>query len=353
MASRRTDRVAAVSDRPIGPRRASALRAALLTAAFTACGASAPATGTAAEVSLAGPPCGAAASQTLAEVDGSVAERIYADELSGPSTRADERQVEGYGPLLRAVAAGNRAAVGRAVRKLVFSHTHIVRLRVSGGSSVLVDFGGPYVIAPVAGTLRYRGRTVGGYLLSVQDDLGFLGLETRLIGDPLSLRLGSTRVPIQGTIPSVPAILAGQRRLILYGGASYETFSFDAHAFPTGVLRVTLLVPAAGPSSGRSCAAIRVAEFGRIAQRIWKRFRIDSEPDSAYVAFLQSHTGGLGFIRSGRHQLGGSSRPGPPRLPDSGAVLYGGVAYGVSSFPVQTAAGSARVYLLIALQAPG
>lgn len=335
--------------------------AAVFAAALAACGASASGARTAparpgsaspsasAASALAGPACGAGAPQTVAEVDGAAAERIYADELSGPSTRADERQVEHFAPLLRALARRDRSAVRAAVISLVFSHTHIVRLRVSRGGSLLSDVGGRYVIAPVGGTLSYHGRQVGEYLLSVQDDLGYFGLETRLIGDPLNLRLDSTRVPIQGTIPSSPAILAGQQRLVVYRGSSYEVFAFDAKAFPTGLLRVTLLVPALSARSRRSCAAIKVAESGRIARRIWQRFVIDSGSVPSYVTFAHSHTGALCFVRSGGRLLASSTLPPPARLPDSGALVYRGATYGVSSFPIRTSRGGARVYLLVAL----
>ena len=78
---------------------------------------------------------------------------------------------------------------------LVYSHTHIVRLRVTRGGTVLADVGGPYIIAPVSGLLRVHGRTVARYVLSVQDDLGYVKLETRYIGFPLLLRRGAQRIP--------------------------------------------------------------------------------------------------------------------------------------------------------------
>ena len=189
--------------------------------------------------SLAGPPCAATTAQTLISIDGNVAERIYRDELVGIGTIADQHQVEENGPLLKALARvsalakdgapvrngvpakgsaaasrgapakGNGAGAGavreaanavtEAVHGLVYSHTHIVRLRVLQGGRLLADIGGPYIIAPVGGSLRFHGRVVGSYLLSVQDDLGFVGLERRLVGVPLILHVGAVRVPLQGT----------------------------------------------------------------------------------------------------------------------------------------------------------
>ena len=69
-------------------------------------------------------------------------------------------------------------------------HWHIVRLRVMQGTRVLADVGGPYVIAPVTGTLEQHGRTLGRYVMSVQDDTGYVKLVSRFIGVPVELYRG-------------------------------------------------------------------------------------------------------------------------------------------------------------------
>src|SRR4051794_6445879 len=84
-------------------------------------------------------PCGAPAAEVLATTAGSVAERIYAAEVRSSETDSDKRQIESYGPLLSAVQSGDHAAIQTAVHHLVYSHTHIVRLRVSRGSELLFD----------------------------------------------------------------------------------------------------------------------------------------------------------------------------------------------------------------------
>jgi hypothetical protein len=317
--------------------------------------------------SLVGPPCAAATAQTLVGVDGNVAERIYRDELAGSGTIADKHQVEEYGPLLSALArsnalakgggAGNRAAVKEAVNavteavhQLVYSHTHIVRLRVMQGGKLLADIGGPYIIAPVGGSLRLHGRVVGSYLLSVQDDLGFVGLETRLVGVPLILHVGAVRVPLQGTIRT-GSVAIPNRGAVVVGGTHFQAYSFNAKAFPTGLVRISLLL-GGRRGSALGCSAVKVAEVGRIARLIWLRFVLDGSSDSSFVTFTQSHTGALTYIRAGARQIAGSTQPGPP-LPDSGTVRYRGVTYGVTSFAAQTsgkpAHASMRVYELVRL----
>ncbi|HEY4450147.1 MAG TPA: hypothetical protein VGN13_00970 [Solirubrobacteraceae bacterium] len=296
---------------------------------------------------LAGPACAAATTSTLAAVDGMVAERIYTSELVGPETIADRRQVAENAPLLSALAEGNRARITAAVHALVYSHTHIVRLRVSQGKSVLADIGGPYIVAPVGGNLFDHGRLVGRYLLSVQDDLGVVGLVKRLIGVPLTLRMGGVHVPLEGTVNS-GAVAIPDRGAVTVHGHRLQAYSFDAKAFPTGVVRISLLLPRAG-ASAHSCAAVRVAELARIGRLIWGRFLLDRSPIDGFVSFLHSHTGALAYVRAGSRQLAGSTTPGPSRLPASGALRYRGVRYGVSSFTAETAAGRTRVYQLVRL----
>ncbi|HEY4428473.1 MAG TPA: hypothetical protein VGN08_09750 [Solirubrobacteraceae bacterium] len=331
----------------------------LVAVALAACGAAARSTGSAAgrppatlgtTVSSAGSPsaapCGAAAAETLARTAGLIATRIYAGELSGSETRSDQRQVEGFVPLLSALAGGESTAIKAAVTSLVFSHTHVVRLRVTQGSRVVADVGGPYILAPVGGGLRFHGRTVGRYVLSVQDDLGYIKLVTRFIGAPLVMRTGSRSLPVEGLLtPGPPAIPA--HGPVTYAHRSYEAFSFDASAFPAGPLRVSLLLPLGPTLAARSCAEIRTQETGRIAQRISRRFALSPSTFATYIRLTNTLSGALVYIRSGSRQLAGSSHPAPTRLPTGGAVTLGGTRFGVSSFAVGTAAGQARVYVLV------
>jgi hypothetical protein len=233
-----------------------------------------------------------------------------------------------------------------AVHHLVYAGTHIVRLRVIQGGQVLADIGGPYVLAPVRGTLRYHGKTVGSYVLSVQDDLGYVKLETRFIGLPLILLRGSTRVPLPGTIESATALPAAGP--VVFEGASYSVVSVDAEAFPAGVLRLSVLVPVAPPSSTLSCPAVRVAEMGRLTDRIWQRFVLVHGSIASFIESAPILTGGLIFIRTSSRQLGASRKPGPRTIPEEGSLRYNGVEYGVASFPAPTAGSGARVYVLLA-----
>jgi hypothetical protein len=290
-------------------------------------------------------PCGAAAAQTRAAAAGYVAARIYGREVSSPEVRRDQHQVESYEPLLSALASGNRGAVREAVTSLVFSHTHVVRLRVSQGSSLLADVGGPLILAPVGGNLRFHGRDVGRYLLSVQDDSGYAKLETRYVGYPLIIRQGAHALSVEGTL-SPGGTFIPERGPVSFRGASYQVVSFAAQAYPSGPLRISILVPNSASSSA-SCTTVRLAELDRISQRIWRRFMLVGAPVSAFVSTMGSLVGALSYVRSGAHQLSGSTDPGPASLPAQGTVRYRGTNYLVFSFAASARGAPVRAYQLV------
>jgi hypothetical protein len=290
-------------------------------------------------------PCGAGAAGVLGRAAGVVAERIYRGELVGAETRSDQRQVESYAPLLEAVASGEHAAIESAVTALVYSHTHIVRLRVTKGSTVLADVGGPYILAPVSGVLRRSGHTIAHYVLSVQDDLGYVKLETRFLGAPLVLRAGARQIPVEGQLTGAPASIPTEGPLTLRHVA-YQAYSFKAGAFPSGPLRISILVPLPARLSHMSCLAVRGTELGTVAERISRRFALTPSDLSSYVKFASTLTGGLLYIRSGGRTLAGSTGSAPAKLPPSGQVSFHGHSYSVYSFDAPTSAGPVRVFHL-------
>jgi hypothetical protein len=181
--------------------------------------------------------CGTSVQSTIVNVLRRVARQIYRGE-AGPRALAQVRRVQGDPLLLRAVALRDPAAARWAIESLL--HQHLVRLRVSAGGALLADVGGPYVLAPVSAPLRVAGRTVGRAVLSVQDDQGYLRLAKRLAGLDVLMYMGSKLVQssLGEAPPNVPT--SGP---FSYRGHSYVAFSLQARAFPSGPLRVTLLVP--------------------------------------------------------------------------------------------------------------
>jgi hypothetical protein len=167
-----------------------------------------------------------------------VAQLIYVGE-TGPRTRPQVRRVEHDAALLSAVAARNIHAIRVADAELLSQH--IVRLRVlAPDGSLLADIGGPYVLAPVPGILRQGGHRIGSFVLSIQDDEGYMRLTRRLAGLRVLMFMGSTLVknslgPEPGDVPASGAYS--------YRGARYQVVTIHAHAFPSGPLTIRVLVP--------------------------------------------------------------------------------------------------------------
>ncbi len=210
---------------------------------------------------------------------------------------------------------------------------------------MLADVGGPYILAPVTGTLRSGGRTIAHYVLSVQDDLGYVKLETRFLGAPLVLRVGARQIPVEGQLTGAPASIPTRGPLTLRHVA-YQAYSFKAAAFPSGSLRISMLVPLAARLSHMSCLAVRGAELGAVAERISRRFTLTPSSLAPYVRFASRLTGGLLYVHSAGRTLAGSTRGAPAKLPPSGQVRFGGRSYAVYSFNAPTSAGPVRVFHL-------
>jgi hypothetical protein len=319
--------------------------------------AAAPAVAPAAATPPARETCGRDGPEVLALTAGAVARRIYAAEEHSAEVASDKRQIETYAPLLSAVESGERAAIETAVHSLVYSHTHIVRLRVERGSQLLFDEGGPYILAPVGGTLRSHGKTLGQFVFSVQDDLGYVKLVTRFLGVPLVLRTESGQVPVEGLLSPGPATIPDHGP-IAYRGTSYQAYSFLARAYPSGRLRVSLLLPVSGVPRASSCYRIKADELGLVAQRISRRFKLTPAAFAGYITLVQTMTHGLVYVRSssssssssgsGSQTLAGSTRTVPKRLPASGALRWHGIHYQVSSFQAPSSLGTVSVYVLVA-----
>ncbi len=289
---------------------------------------------------LSGQACGTAGAATIAGVDSAVAQAIYAGELHSTSVSADAGHVTGSAALLRALAANNRAATYAAVHALVYMpHWHIVRLRVLQHGHVIADVGGPDVIAPVSGTLRWKGRIVGSYVMSVQDDVGYVKLVSRFIGVPIDLyRDGAF---LMGTLQPAPAAPTPGGSLSV-GGALYQAHMLTAAAFPSGSLQVALLVPVpAGAGAQESCATLRLGAWGNVVRHIAARLRPLSAHYADLADVLRGVTGGLTVVKAGSKRLAGAVLP--AGIPRSGNVRFAGRSWSVFSWEP---APPARIYFL-------
>jgi hypothetical protein len=181
--------------------------------------------------------CGRTGGDTISNALARVARLMYAGE-AGPRALAQARRVQRDRALLAAVARGDAQAARLAIDKLLTEH--IVRLRVSAGGRPLSDVGGPFVLAPVAGPLRLGGEQIGSFVLSIQDDEGYKRLAKRLAGLGV-LMYDGPRLVANGLGPHPGD--APESGFYTYRGRPYRAFTFNARAFPSRRLRITLLIP--------------------------------------------------------------------------------------------------------------
>ena len=106
---------------------------------------------------------------------------------------------------------------------------------------LLIDVGGPHVLAPIHGVIRdARGRVAAHFELAIQDDLGFTLLARAFTGAQTLMREGPRQV--MGSLRPGPTSVPDRGR-VTYQGTTYEAYSFGAQAFPSGALRISLLYP--------------------------------------------------------------------------------------------------------------
>lgn len=276
------------------------------------------------------PRCALASAPTIAGVDSAAARGIYAGEIYGTEVKLDVARITNSQALLSALASNNESAVYAAVHAIVYApRWHIVRLRVARAGRVLADVGGPDVIAPVSGELRWRGKTVGSYVMSVQDDAGYVKLVRRFIGAPVDLYTNGSF--LMGALQPAPTTVSTGSSASV-GGDNYQAHVFSARAFPRGTLRVALLVKRpTGAVAAESCPSVRLAAWGSIAMRIAGLFkeRLPSHYTDL-VGILQATTGGRAYVRTGSTQVAGGA--GPSRIPRRGILRYRGRVWSVFSW---------------------
>ncbi len=182
---------------------------------------------------------GATPAQAQADTYGLVAERVYYAEHEGSKAELLLHYAERSRPFREAVLAGNAKATRAAIIDFFRSHLHIVRVRVIRGGKLLLDVGGPHVLAPIPGVIRNaRGQVAAHFLMAIQDDLGFQILAHAFTGAQVAMREGTRQV--MGSLSPSPAAIPGRGRVV-YRGVPYQAYSFMAEAFPSGPLRISLL----------------------------------------------------------------------------------------------------------------
>ncbi len=115
---------------------------------------------------------------------------------------------------------------------------------MSAGGQLLADVGGPYVLAPVHAPLRLDGHTIGSFVLSIQDDEGYLRLTKRLAGlDVLMYMTARPPAARQGQPRPATGRWSPASGAYSYAVKPFRVFTVHARAFPSGPLTIRVLVP--------------------------------------------------------------------------------------------------------------
>ena len=167
-----------------------------------------------------------------------VAERVYYAEHEGSKAELILGYVERSRAFREAVLAGDAERDRAAMMGFFRSHLHVVRVRVMRAGRLLVDVGGPYVLAPIQGVIRdSRGRVARGALRAG-------GRGRPRLHDPCARSRARNVAEAQGSGHPAPG---PRERTESRPGSPTATkrtgVLVDAEAFQSGTLHISLLYP--------------------------------------------------------------------------------------------------------------
>ena len=229
-----------------GSRRALApLAAVALGLGLAACGSTKPAASVLATVNPqpAAPrqECSAAVLGTLS----SVLQRVYREGVHGERIGSAEYLIAHSGGLRAAIESGDRAAALAAAHELLATG-HMTDLSITRAGRPFIALGGP-AIAPLHGTiLGAAGTPIATYLASVWADDGFLTEGEGITQGVVALRAGGVSLGARAAVSSGlgTSPLPNEGSLTL-AHVDYSYTSFPGETYPSGAMRVYLLIPAA------------------------------------------------------------------------------------------------------------
>ncbi len=205
---------------------------------------------------------------TVLATRASVLERVYLEGVHSERVDSAKYFIE-HSPALRAAVEGANKAAARAAAQALLATGHLTDLAITRGGAPFIAVGTP-ALAPVQGTLKgVDGTAIASYVTSVWADNGFLAESGGISDGVVALRsANATGVADSPSIGSRP--LPNEGGLTLKGVA-YSYTSFPVDAYPSGALRVYLLIPTS--AAARLCGATpqdtMVNTLRRVAQLIY------------------------------------------------------------------------------------
>jgi hypothetical protein len=221
------------------------LAAVALAAALAGCGSTSQAARVLATVDPQPPSAPPACSTVVLATLSSVLQRVYREGVHGERIGSAEYLIAHSQALRTAVEGGNKPAARTAAHALLATG-HMTNLSITRDGQPFIEVGGA-ALAPLQGTLTSAdGAPIASYLASVWADNGFLiegeGITQGLVG----LRAGQTPVGARSTRGSraLGAAKLANEGSLTYEHVGYSYTSFPAEAYPSGALRVYLMIPA-------------------------------------------------------------------------------------------------------------
>ncbi|HXD56081.1 MAG TPA: hypothetical protein VN618_15095 [Solirubrobacteraceae bacterium] len=267
------------------PSSRPAARDSTTTRAFTAVGGAPAATAPTAPTAAEGP---ASCAETVAATLGEIAQRIYREAGSGGNVEQAVHRLQSSTSLRAAASAGDARATAAALRSLLAGQ--IARVQVLRGGRVLASAGSGTAIAPVTGSLPGTGGA--RFVLSVQSDRTYLQVTKQVTGAEVLLLSGTRR--LAGTIAAPSGTTIPASGSLKVGPREFQVASVGGAAYPSGALRIVLLVPAGEiPACPSGIAQTRAAVLGRVGERIY-----EEEAHSPYVAATVRHMEADGAFRA-------------------------------------------------------
>lgn len=183
---------------------------------------------------------------------GQIGANMYEQAATGRNVKSSRKRLARSAALADAVAANDARATRRALRPLI-KH-QITRIVITGGAGRrLAAYGTTKALAPVHGTIRRGGRTVGRYVMSVSGARALAGVMATITGADVVMKDG--RRLVARTATAAPH------------GA--EAASFTGHAFPRGVLRTRMLFPSSLLTScGTTREETKTQTVGAVGRRL-------------------------------------------------------------------------------------
>ena len=202
----------------------------------------------------------------------SVLQRVYREGVHGERIGSAEYLI-GHSEALRAAVESGNAAAARTAARALLKTGHLTDLIVTRGGQQLVDVGGA-ALAPLHGTLTgANGGPIASYVASVWADEGFLIEATGISQGLVALHDGRSWIAEPGArgAAALRSATLGEEGTLMLEHVSYAFTSFPAEAYPSGAVRVYLLLPTSVTAKlcGRTSQDTAVNTLKRVAELIY------------------------------------------------------------------------------------